>query len=427
MAVVKYSIRSKKDFAKISIRFYVDKKHDFKRSLPITINSRYFNNKTGKVRNIAEFNDKVNVQNKLNELENYVLKNYNEFRINGLSIDKEWFKQLIDSFFTLDKEEKIENTLHYLENYTDSYIKNLDLKSNPKTGEVGVSNSTKKKYETILRKIKDYDEFCRKKHLLSEIDVDYRDNFLKFLLDEQNLSRNTAGRYLVFIKTLCVDARKKGYKVSDNLDDFKGFKMKTDFVTLDDDEIKKIRNVELNDKNLINARNWLFIGCYLGQRAVDLLRITKDNLKEFKGHTYVVLRQDKTRKKVSIPIHPELKSFLEELNWEFPQRFAKNDESSKTLFNRHIKKVCEKAEINSIEKGSKFDKETKRNVSGYFEKHELVSSHICRRSFATRFYGDVETSLLISVTGHGSEKEFLRYIDKNSLAGAEKLADIWSK
>ena len=90
-----------------------------------------------------------------------------------------------------------------------------------------------------------------------------------------------------------------------------------------------------------------------------LLPFNKYNLKEFKGHTYVVLGQDKPRKKVSILIHPELKSFLEELNWEFPLRLTKNDKSSKTLFNRHIKKVCKKAGINSIEKGSKFDKETK--------------------------------------------------------------------
>mgnify|MGYP000167241575 CR=1 FL=1 len=281
MAIVKYYIRSKKDYANITIRFYIDKKHDFKKTLPLSINSKYFNNKTGKVRNIAEYNDKVNMQKKLNELEGYVFENYNKSKINNSTIDKEWFKNLISSFFAVKNKNHSDDTLHYLYSYTESFIRNIDLKSNPKTGEVGVSQSTKRKYNTILRKIADYDEFRNKRHLLSDVDINYRDNFLEFLLYEQRLSRNTAGRYLVFIKTLCLDARKKGYEVSNSLDDFQGFKIKSDFVTLNDDEIQKIRHVKLDNKNLINARNWLFIGCYLGQRAIDLLRLNKENIKEY--------------------------------------------------------------------------------------------------------------------------------------------------
>ena len=37
-----------------------------------------------------------------------------------------------------------------------------------------------------------------------------------------------------------------------------------------------------------------------------------------------------------------------------------------------------------------------RKKSGIYAKHELVTTHICRRSFATNFYGDIPTALLIN-------------------------------
>lgn len=55
-----------------------------------------------------------------------------------------------------------------------------------------------------------------------------------------------------------------------------------------------------------------------------------------------------------------------------------------------------------------------RKVTKKFEKHELISSHIGRRSFASNFYGKIPTSFLIYVTGHKTEQMFLNYIGKSN-------------
>ena len=60
------------------------------------------------------------------------------------------------------------------------------------------------------------------------------------------------------------------------------------------------------------------------------------------------------------------------------------------------------------------EKGTYRDVLGKFEKWELISSHIGRRSFASNYYGKVPTSYLINITGHSSEKMFLNYIKKSN-------------
>ncbi|MEP2240424.1 MAG: integrase, partial [Maribacter sp.] len=90
-------------------------------------------------------------------------------------------------------------------------------------------------------------------------------------------------------------------------------------------------------------------------------------------------------------------------------------------YNDYIKEVCNEAEFKEMAEGKKRinitpenEKGTYRDVVGSYEKWELVSSHIGRRSFATNYYGKVPTSYLINITGHGSEKMFLNYIKKSN-------------
>ena len=68
-----------------------------------------------------------------------------------------------------------------------------------------------------------------------------------------------------------------------------------------------------------------------------------------------------------------------------------------------------------------------RKKTGKYQKYELVTSHICRRSFATNYYGEINTSLLISATGHSTEVQFLRYVGKKSTQNAVLLANELNK
>ena len=97
-----------------------------------------------------------------------------------------------------------------------------------------------------------------------------------------------------------------------------------------------------------------------------------------------------------------------------------------------IKEVCRQVGINEKVKGSKYievgmSKEGKihRKVDGEFEKWELVSTHIGRRSFATNHYGKLPTPVLMSQTGHKTEKMFLKYIGKTEKDNAQILKDYW--
>ena len=78
-----------------------------------------------------------------------------------------------------------------------------------------------------------------------------------------------------------------------------------------------------------------------------------------------------------------------------------------------MKVVCEKSGINTIEKGYKLNPKTMRNELVELPKHQLLSSHDLRRSFATNYFGKVSTPVLMELTGHSKETSFLTYVGKS--------------
>ena len=56
-------------------------------------------------------------------------------------------------------------------------------------------------------------------------------------------------------------------------------------------------------------------------------------------------------------------------------------------------------------------------------KYKFVSTHIMRRSFATNYYGKIETPILMHITGHTKESTFLSYIGTQQ--NKDAMADLF--
>ena len=122
---------------------------------------------------------------------------------------------------------------------------------------------------------------------------------------------------------------------------------------------------------------------------------------------------------MTIPLSKKVMAILKKRKGNFPYKI------SDQRYNEHIKKVCDKAGLDSPIKAGLIDKETNRKKLGTYPKWMLVSSHIGRRSFATNYYGIIPTPLLIGVTGHSTEQQFLEYIGKSDSQKAMQLADYF--
>ncbi|MBR5484138.1 MAG: tyrosine-type recombinase/integrase, partial [Alistipes sp.] len=110
----------------------------------------------------------------------------------------------------------------------------------------------------------------------------------------------------------------------------------------------------------------------------------------------------KTGNRVVIPIRAELQAILDKYENHLPKAYEQK-------VNKYIKEIAREAgivdmvEVSYIENGEK--------KSHLVEKCELVKTHTARRSGATNMYlAGIPTIAIMKITGHKTEKEFMKYI-----------------
>jgi integrase len=414
MATIKCLIQSKQDNANIYLRLSIDRNNVYKRKTGYVVHPDNWSDTKGQPKQSDE--SLKNLKTDLDRLCTKVEQNLNVANSKGIEINGNWLQDQIDQI--LNKKNKTDRNrfTNYFQEYIDSLPNKVDSK-----GKRGVSFATVKKYNTILNKIKAFEKYSKKEYYLKDIDMNFRNELIKYFTNVDKLAVNSTGRYIRFIKTVCNDARKNGLETHKQLDLIKGYTEDVEKIFLTFDELELIENKRLTRIALENAKDWLIIGCYIGQRVSDLLILTKENINIRSGLELIELTQKKTGKLVAIPLHPKVKAILEKRNGEFPTAL------SAQKFNTHNKDIAKIAKINQKIEGSCLDKETKRKKHGLYEKWELVTSHICRRSFASNFYGEIPTAILINITAHSTEKQFLEYIGKSANDYAIQLAELWSK
>lgn len=236
------------------------------------------------------------------------------------------------------------------------------------------------------------------------VNIDTYKDFIVYC-QKQNFSINYIGTLLKNWKIL---GRLVGGNDIYQSKEFKKMSEETEAVYLSEEEIALIYNHNL-PKALEVARDWFIIGCYTGLRVSDLALLSAKNYN--KG--YITIANEKTDRKVVIPIHSFAKSVIEKYNG-FPPKI-----SDKAL-NENIKTIANMARIRSsvlftITKGGVRQDE-------YLQKWQMVSTHTARRSFITNLRkSGVPDSVVMKLTGIRSHVTMKRY-DKLSNEEAAKIA-----
>ena len=95
---------------------------------------------------------------------------------------------------------------------------------------------------------------------------------------------------------------------------------------------------------------------------------------------------------------------------------------SNQKFNQYVKEVVKNSKISTKVRVAKTI--AGKMVEVAKEKHQLVTVHTARRSFATNMYmADFPTISIMKITGHKTERAFLKYIRISQEENALKLAE----
>jgi integrase/recombinase XerD len=108
---------------------------------------------------------------------------------------------------------------------------------------------------------------------------------------------------------------------------------------LTEDEVEKIKRVNLTSEKLIKIRDLFLFQVYTGMAYVDMSRFTADMINEDdEGRQWITKDREKTGVEFDIPILPEAKLILEKYNNQLP--IITNQK-----YNEYIKYVCDFAGI----------------------------------------------------------------------------------
>lgn len=295
--------------------------------------------------------------------------------------------------------------------FVDEYIKNS----------VDLQEQSRKQHASAKNVIERYSKSINKKLRFEDITVDFRNDLVKYLKTIKHekgdyYKPNTIARIFKNIKTWMRVAYDKGLTHNNDFKK-KAFgvqKEEADTVYLKEEEITQMYNTDFSGSpRLEKVRDVFVIMCCMGIRYSDYCLLKKENILP-SGLIRVITKKTKTP--VEIPMHDRVREIMKKYNGEFPpapsnQKF--NDYMSEIV----VKSGLERDVIVTETRGTMTSNKTMKLSS-------LVTAHTARRSCATNmFLAGVPTLSIMKITGHKSEKVFLKYIRVTQEENALKLRD----
>lgn len=406
MATLKYLLQSKSENSNIYVRYSINRTAVFKRKTGFVINPKDWSEDRSQP--IQKNQELKALKSKLDKLSVFINDAYNNAISTGVEFTGSWLQLQIDLF----NNKIVVVDLDVLTNSIDEYVESNE---NLRRGSI-------KNLENLKKFITNYEtDYLKGKHvLIRDIDLDFIDAFKKYHISKGR-SVNYIGTYISILRAVVNKASLNGIPTHPQFKQIKAIKQlkePDEIIILTESEQELIKNLVLVREAHINARKWLLLGCLIGQRSSDLLNITANNIKDIKGMNIIELKQQKTGKLVAIPLLPDAHKIIES---GLPYKINLEH------FNKYSKEVCKEANINTIVKGKMRIDKKRTLTSGFYEKWQVISSHVCRRSFATNFYGKIPTSVLMNITAHSTESMFLSYIGKTTYDNAYQMLEYFSK
>jgi integrase len=401
-----------------SVKFYIEslpKGTDIKKALPIFMYLRY-NGKTIKV-----FANRKCPHNAWKDGKANYRKSSNAVEVNGfLAHLKEEAENLCNHNSRAGVETTIEHLRELVQTVSGVGKKKIQLIQFAEewTSNAGIKDVSKQAYMLTIEYLKKFSTYKNKSFGFNDIDLNFHADFIEWLSGKHSLNDNTVGKHIKNIKALMNQAferdlhtnlsyKKKGFRV---------FKRPGDSIYLNEAELQRLLVLNLSEDNrLEKVRDVFIIGCWTGLRFSDLVRLTKDKFITEDGILLLRIETEKTGEVVKIPISPRILPLLEKYEFNIPM-------FSNPTMNAYLK------ELGRIKEAGLGDEVEISDVRGgkksweLYKKHQLITTHTARRSFASNLYlQGVPSRSIMAITGHRTEKSFMEYI---KLSHMEKIRAV---
>lgn len=377
----------------------------------ISIDTKYWNHKSHRAKNTPAFREGSAINTRLDKIQSEIKKCFYDYvNDNNAEPSPATFRKLIDEALGRSKEKK----LNFYEYFQDFIERTKAGQRQTAKGQI-ISPTKYRTYRTTLNRLKEF----RSNIDFDTINLDFYNDFITWLR-KQGFAENYIGGHIKNLKSVLNEATEAGQNT--NL----AYKSKrftkpseeVENIALTESELLELQSLNLSEvPHLDRVRDMFLIGCYTGLRYADFSRLTPANLQS----GYIEIEQSKTGKPVAIPVHSVVKSIIDKYNGNLPTAI------SNQKMNEYLKEVCRKVP-SLCEMTTKTGTKGGMKVTANYQKWQIIGTHTGRRTFATNAYlQGVPTVTIMAVTGHKTEKAFLKYLKVTPKEHAKIMAAIWSK
>ena len=458
MAKLNFIYRGKRDTGKLSVRLTHGTQIDHRVSSSLSSFKDYWIKRTTKKDGTSGYKhlqrkqltgdaDLKKHKKKLKKIENAILIMFLNDYNKGVPITKDWLKNAINTTTAVlntkdkiqdadqaakakanDKQKQQQEIIHA--NLLTTAVEKMFVKYQTNQDELN-------KYKVTLNLLLMYQKSKKQTFTIKDLNQEFANHFMNWALLDMIYAKSYINSQLKHLRASAVNSyendEKEVIQISRTLTTFKMFdKIYKDkiVITLDYNELDKIDNTKA-PKHLEDAKKAILLGCETGLRYSDLNKLVDTNIKSVNGVNYWKFRTAKTDVLVQIIISERILYLIKK--YGLP---TTNYPSNGVKLNRDLKAICKEAKLNEQIKGSKAtvlkinDKKVIRNIKDYHKKHELISTRIFRRSFATNYYGKIDTALILAITGHSTEQQLKAYInigDESNITRTKKQMDKYHK
>lgn len=406
----------------IVLRYFISKTEGrFVFSTGLTISPKDWDKNTKMAKAARGRADLSSINRKLQEHVSFLEKTLSDFDLNNIALTKENLK---GRFLANFKDEINNFEIKYFTDFVQNFINEIPGLTNRTTKR---SYSPRKiiQYKSTHNRLKDFESFSKNKIRLDHFTLAVYDKLVDFLKTDKGYSLNTVGDIIKNVKVFLNRAEDKGYVLHPDYKKpaFAILREDSVAIALSEAEIEKLFQHDFSkNPRLENCRDLSLIGLWTGLRVSDFLSLPAINAED----KFITVQPKKTKHssgvKVVIPLHHHIKTMVRERG--MPRSI------SDVKFNKYFKEVCKEVGLTDVVEGTKVVKQENtgrfRKETGIYPKYQVVSSHTCRRSFATNLYKmNFPAISIMKITGHTTEKSFLTYIKVTPTEHAEKLLEHW--
>jgi integrase/recombinase XerD len=268
-----------------------------------------------------------------------------------------------------------------------------------------LSHNYLRKYKTVLWHLEKYSPHT----LLKDVTINWLFELKRYFFEEADVETNTVHDHFKRLKSLYTFSLSFGYEMCNDILKIKIKDTEPEIVYLSEDEIKQVENYQPTKDYLIRIKDMFLFQCYTGLRHSDMMNLRSYNIKEQKenGITKYSLGfiSLKTSKQCFVPLTPKAIAICNKYR-DFEEKLFHN--LSQQKYNLFLKELSLLAGLTSEHRRISY--QGNKRTEQVFRKHEVVSSHVGRHTFATIFIlrgGRIE--VLSKLLGHGNINITMKY------------------